>query len=243
MIVYVIHTFCALFCVSVHHNRQQLHSLTMDSAFSPFAEIESFDIKRPDASWSPMKKVSDQDIDLFLNEIDENEKKHDEQKEKEKKKNEMKLHSDCTMKIYPPNTDLSSRFKEMLPSDLKDEMWCLDEETGLPGIVSGLRFSKGIGGQAKYNYTLRFPHSGTETSVVRSSGDHICCPIMENIEYMVSHMDGDQDLICLNQDYEEMNFKLSKKERADVYKSVTECIKTGQDNGKQVYVKILEGPG
>ena len=50
-----------------------------------------------------------------------------------------------------------------------------------------------------------------------------------------------EDLVCLNEDFEEVFFKLSQ-EREDVYKAVTECITTGQDEGKDVYVNVLEGP-
>jgi len=72
-------------------------------------------------------------------------------------------------------------------------------------------------------------------------GDHLVRPVMEKIEYLVSHMDGDEDLVCLDEDFEEIFFKLSKT-REEVYTAVTECIENGQNDGKDVYVTVLEGP-
>ena len=45
----------------------------------------------------------------------------------------------------------------------------------------------------------------------------------------------------MNEDFEEVYFKLSQG-REDVYKKVTEMIETGQEEGKDVYVTVLEGP-
>jgi len=154
----------------------------------------------------------------------------------------MALHKDCTTKTYPPNTDLSSRIIPMHAHDLKNGMWCLDDKTGVPGTVSELKMSKtGKHGHAKFTYKLRMPHSGRASSAMHPGGDHLCRPVMEKIEYLVSHMDGDEDLVCLNEDFEEVFFKLDPG-REDVYKSVTETIETGQDEGKDVYVNVLEGP-
>ena len=49
------------------------------------------------------------------------------------------------------------------------------------------------------------------------------------------------DLVCLNEDFDEIFFKLSPK-REEVYANVTETIQSGQDEGKDVYVTVLEGP-
>ena len=49
------------------------------------------------------------------------------------------------------------------------------------------------------------------------------------------------ELVCLNEDYEELFFKLDPG-RADVYEKVKETIEKGQDEGKDVYVTVLEGP-
>jgi len=154
----------------------------------------------------------------------------------------MALHKDCTTKTYPPNTDLSSRLIPMHAHDLKNGMWCLDDKSGLPGTVSELKMSKtGKHGHAKFTYKLRMPHSGRSSSLMHPGGDHLYRPVMEKVEYLVSHMDGDEDLVCLNEDFEEVFFKLSP-EREDVYTKITECIEKGQDEGKDVYVTVLEGP-
>ena len=50
-----------------------------------------------------------------------------------------------------------------------------------------------------------------------------------------------EDVVCLNEDFEEVYFKLSQG-REDVYKKVTETIESGQAEGKDVYVTVLEGP-
>jgi len=154
----------------------------------------------------------------------------------------MSVFKDCTTKVYPPNTDLTSRLIPMHAHDLKNGMWCLDDKTGLPGTVSDLKFSKtGKHGHAKFTYKLRMPHSGRASSAMHPGGDHLSRPVMEKVEYLVSHMDGDEDLVCLNEDFEEIFFKLSP-ERAEVYQEVTETITNGQDEGKDVYVTVLEGP-
>merc|ERR1740129_2210671 len=102
--------------------------------------------------------------------------------------------------------DLSSRCIPMHAHDLKNGMWCLDDKTGLPGTVSDLKFSKtGKHGHAKFTYKLRMPHSGRASSAMHPGGDHLSRPVMEKIEYLVSHMDG-------------------------------------QEEGKDVYVTVLEGP-
>jgi len=147
-----------------------------------------------------------------------------------------------TTKACGANTDLSSRCVPMHAHDLKNGMWCLDDKTGLPGTVSDLKFSKtGKHGHAKFTYKLRMPHSGRASSAMHPGGDHLTRPVMEKIEYLVSHMDGDEDLVCLNEDFEEIYFKLSK-EREEVYTKVTETIENGQNDGKDVYVTVLEGP-
>jgi len=154
----------------------------------------------------------------------------------------MALHKDTTIKVYGANVDLSSRCIPMHAHDLKNGMWCLDDKTGLPGTVSDLKFSKtGKHGHAKFTYKLRMPHSGRASSAMHPGGDHLTRPVMEKIEYLVSHMDGDEDLVCLNEDFEEIYFKLSK-EREETYTKVTETIETGQNDGKDVYVTVLEGP-
>jgi len=154
----------------------------------------------------------------------------------------MALHKDTTIKVYGANVDLSSRCIPMHAHDLKNGMWCLDDKTGLPGTVSDLKFSKtGKHGHAKFTYKLRMPHSGRASSAMHPGGDHLTRPVMEKVEYLVSHMDGDEDLVCLNEDFEEIFFKLSK-EREEVYAKITETIESGQNDGKDVYVTVLEGP-
>ena len=99
---------------------------------------------------------------------------------------------DCSIKTYPPNTDLSSRIIPMHAHDLKHGMWCLDDKTGLPGTVSDLKFSKtGKHGHAKFTYKLRMPFSGRASSAMHPGGDHLSKPVMEKVEYLVSHMDGE----------------------------------------------------
>eukprot|EP00483_Globobulimina_turgida_P002288 UN02290 len=125
--------------------------------------------------------------------------------------------------------------------DLKNGMWCIDDKSGLPGTVSELKMSKtGKHGHAKFTYKLRMPYSGRSSSLMHPGGDHLYRPVMEKVEYLVSHIDGD-DLVCLNEDFEEVYFKLTE-DREAVYNKITDCIDNGQDNGKDVYVTVLEGP-
>eukprot|EP00483_Globobulimina_turgida_P000576 UN00576 len=153
----------------------------------------------------------------------------------------MALHKDCTSKVYPQNTDLSSRLIPMHAHDLKNGMWCIDDKSGLPGTVSELKMSKtGKHGHAKFTYKLRMPHSGRSSSLMHPGGDHLYRPVMEKVEYLVSHMDGD-DLVCLNEDFEEVFFKLTN-DRESVYDKIIGIIDNGQDDGKDVYVTVLEGP-
>jgi len=151
------------------------------------------------------------------------------------------LLKDCSVRKYPPNTDLSSRLIPMHAHDLKNNMWCLDDKSGLPGVVSDLKMSKtGKHGHAKFTYKLRMPHSGRASSLMHPGGDHLKRPVMEKIEYLVSHLDGDDDLICFNDDYEEIYFKVDPER--DVYPKIEEAIEKGQSEGKDVYVTVLEGP-
>jgi len=155
----------------------------------------------------------------------------------------MSYYSDVTIKSYPPDADLSSRCIPIHAHDLKNGQWCLDDKTGMPGTVSDLKFSKtGKHGHAKFTYKLRMPHSGRASILMHPGGDHLTRPVMEKIEYLVSHMDGDEDLVCLNDDFEEIYFKLSQKDRPEVHKEITECIENGQNDGKDVFVTVLEGP-
>jgi len=153
------------------------------------------------------------------------------------------LHKDVTIKSYPPNTDLSSRCIPIHAHDLKNGQWCLDDKTGIPGTVCDLKFSKtGKHGHAKFTYKLRMPHSGRASSAMHPGGDHLTRPVMEKTEYLVSHYDkNSEELSCLDEDFEEIFFKLSKT-REEVHKKVTECIENGQNEGKDVYVTVLEGP-
>jgi translation elongation factor P/translation initiation factor 5A len=126
--------------------------------------------------------------------------------------------------------------------DLKNGHWCLDDKSGVPGTVSELKMSKtGKHGHAKFTYKLRMPHSGRSSSQMHPGGDHLLKPIMEKVEYLVSHMDGEEDLVCLDDNYEEIYFKLSKS-RDDVYGKVVETISKASDEGKDCYVTVLEGP-
>ena len=97
---------------------------------------------------------------------------------------------DCTVKYLPPNTDLSSRCEPMQAHDLKNGSWCLDDKTGVPGTVSDLKMSKtGKHGHAKFTYKLRMPHSGRAASCMHPGGDHLVRPVMEKVEYLVSHIE------------------------------------------------------
>ena len=108
----------------------------------------------------------------------------------------MAYHKDCTEKEVPKNTDLSSRLIPMQAHDLKNGMWCLDDKSGMPGTVSELKMSKtGKHGHAKFTYKLRMPHSGRSSSLMHPGGDHLLRPVMEKVEYLVSHMDGDGMLL------------------------------------------------
>lgn len=154
----------------------------------------------------------------------------------------MALHKDCTIKKTQPNTDLSSRLIPMQAHDLKNGMWCIDDKSGCPGVVSEVKMSKtGKHGHAKFTYKLRMPHSGRASSLMHPGGDHLLRPVMEKVEFLVSHMDGEEDLVCLDENFEEMYFKLSK-EREDVYPKIVETIEKGQAEGKDVVVTVLEGP-
>jgi translation elongation factor P/translation initiation factor 5A len=151
------------------------------------------------------------------------------------------MYPDCTVKEVPPNTDLTSRLIPIHAHDLKNGMWSLDDKSGMPGTVSDLKMSKtGKHGHAKFTYKLRMPHSGRSSSLMHPGGDHLYQPVMEKLDYLVSHMDGD-DVVCLDENYEEIYFKLSST-RTDVYPKVKETIETGQEEGKDVFVTILEGP-
>jgi translation elongation factor P/translation initiation factor 5A len=149
---------------------------------------------------------------------------------------------DCTVKEVPINTDLTSRLVPIHAHDLKNGMWSLDDKTGMPGIVSDLKMSKtGKHGHAKFTYKLRMPHSGRASSLMHPGGDHLYQPVMEKLEYLVSHLDGDEDIVCLDEEFEEVFFKLSPT-RTDVYDKVKETIAAGQEEGKDVFVTVLEGP-
>merc|ERR1719445_3018540 len=100
---------------------------------------------------------------------------------------------DCSIKMYPPNTDLSSRIIPMHAHDLKNGMWCLDDKTGLPGKVSDLKVTKTGNGDATFTNKLEMPHSGRVSSAMHSGGDHLFRPVMEMVEYLVSHMECDDD--------------------------------------------------
>ncbi|ETO23370.1 hypothetical protein RFI_13814 [Reticulomyxa filosa] len=49
------------------------------------------------------------------------------------------------------------------------------------------------------------------------------------------------DLVCLDENYEEIYFKVSP-EREDVYNKIKETMEQGQKEGKDVYATVLEGP-
>jgi translation elongation factor P/translation initiation factor 5A len=152
------------------------------------------------------------------------------------------LHKDCTVKKMPPNADIGSRLIPMQAHDLKNGMWTLDDKTGVPGVVSDLKMSKtGKHGHAKFTYKIRMPHSGRSASLMHPGGDHLLRPVMEKTDYLVSHIDGEEDLVCLDENYEEIYFKLSP-DREDVYKQVTETLAKAQEEGKDCMVTVLEGP-
>jgi len=152
------------------------------------------------------------------------------------------LHKDVTIKKMPPNADLGSRLIPMSASDLKNGMWTLDDKTGVPGIVSDLKMSKtGKHGHAKFTYKIRMPHSGRSASLMHPGGDHLLRPQMDKIDYLVSHIDGEEDLVCLDENYEEIFFKLSPT-REDVYQKVLDTIQKAQEESKDAMVTVLEGP-
>jgi len=152
------------------------------------------------------------------------------------------LLKDCTIKKVPANSDLSSRLVPCHAHDLKNNMWILDDKSGVAGTVSDLKMSKtGKHGHAKFTYKLRMPHSGRAASAMHPGGDQLYQPVMEKLEYLVSHLDGDEDLVCLDENYEEIYFKVSP-EREDVYTKLKEIMEQGQKEGKDVYATVLEGP-
>jgi len=149
------------------------------------------------------------------------------------------LYEDCTTKVYPPNMNLTPRLIPMRAYELQDCMLCLDDETGLPGEVSELKVTKTGNGHAVFTYKLRMPHSGRTSSAMHSGGDRLLFPVMKNMEYLVSHMDGDDDLVCLTRDYNEIFLKLSPK-REEVHANVAATIRSNRN--KDIYVTVLEGP-
>jgi translation elongation factor P/translation initiation factor 5A len=152
------------------------------------------------------------------------------------------LLKDCTIKKVPANTDLTSRLVPIHAHDLKNNMWVLDDKSGVPGTVSDLKMSKtGKHGHAKFTYKLRMPHSGRTATAMHPGGDHLYQPVMEKLEYLVSHIDGDEDLVCLDENFEEIYFKVDTQ-REDVYTKLKDIIEQGQKEAKDVYVTVLEGP-
>jgi len=152
------------------------------------------------------------------------------------------LLKDCTIKKVPQNSDLSSRLTPIHAHDLKNNMWVLDDKSGVPGTVSELKMSKtGKHGHAKFTYKLRMPHSGRSATAMHPGGDHLYQPVMEKLEYLVSHIDGDEDLVCLDENFEEIYFKVSP-DREDVFQKLKETMEQAQTEGKDVYATVLEGP-
>merc|ERR1711991_1271921 len=100
------------------------------------------------------------------------------------------LLKDCSIKKINSNIDLDSRIIPMQANSLKNNMWCLDDKSGIPGKVFDLKKTKtGKYGHAKCTYKLKMPHSGRTSRCSHPSTDHLKRPQMEKIEYIVSHVE------------------------------------------------------
>merc|ERR1712130_850616 len=98
-----------------------------------------------------------------------------------------------------------------------------------------------LDGQSTFTYELDVCYSGINLMSyhLSKSGDQLFKPIMQKIQYLVSHMDGDGDLICLDDNFEEIILKVSPQ-RNDAYRMVTACLKMRNKNkDSDVYVEVL----
>ena len=155
-------------------------------------------------------------------------------------------HKDCIAKFYPINTNLSLRIVKMKATKLKNGQWCMDDRISkLPGIVSKLQYTKpGKHGYGRYSFYLSSPFSSNKKIEsfrrLRHGGEDIYCPIMKTLEFLISSI-SDDDLICLDENYEEVIFKISK-DRKQIYDEIWQKFNKAQNKGVNVYAVVLEGP-
>eukprot|EP00483_Globobulimina_turgida_P004714 UN04723 len=72
----------------------------------------------------------------------------------------------------------------MQAHDLKNGMWCIDDKSGFPGVVTRLKMSKtGKHGHAKFTYKLVMPYTGKTSSPMHPGNDNLLRPVMNKVEY------------------------------------------------------------
>ena len=163
----------------------------------------------------------------------------------------MTLHQDCCIKVMSDEVDLESKILPIEAHNIKNGMWLLDDKSGFPGVVSDVKRSKtGKHGHAKVTYKLRMPHSNRVSSLMHAGKDRLFQPSMQKIDYLVSHMDNNNEDIVLvdNESSESLYFKLCNDTRKSVYDKMIKTINTCENNNNknneqdEVYATVLEGP-
>lgn len=145
------------------------------------------------------------------------------------------LHAHANVLGERPGEDLSSRLEPIQAHHLKNNAYVLDDNTGLPGIVSDLKMSKtGKHGHAKFTYKLSMPFSGRTSSPMHPGGDRLLRPVMAKKEYEV--MDYTGGFLSILDGDEERQLKLA--EDTELGKKILDAF----NDDKLVIVTTIEGP-
>eukprot|EP01084_Bolivina_argentea_P185283 319523_1 len=152
-----------------------------------------------------------------------------------------------TIKNNSSNIDLFHRAIGIHAADMQIGMWHIDDKYGLPGIIKQFKKSKrGKHGYCKIWYNVEIPYLNKQSSFICSGNDLKYTAIMEEIQYLFSHLDGDEcgeeDIICLDENCNEIRFKLSKQHNILLYTKICNIIAIGSKQMRNVYIKLLEGP-
>eukprot|EP00478_Filoreta_tenera_P002945 GABV01003076.1.p2 GENE.GABV01003076.1~~GABV01003076.1.p2 ORF type:complete len:174 (-),score=62.23 GABV01003076.1:58-579(-) len=146
------------------------------------------------------------------------------------------VNSACYLEVKG-GEDVSSRLEPIQAHDLKNGHWCLDDKTGMPGIISDVKMSKtGKHGHAKFTYKLKMPFTDKSSTLMHAGGDRLERPVMSKQDYEVMNYDADEGDLTVLDGEEELMLKLG--EDTETGQKVKELF----DKGEVVIVTVLTGP-
>ena len=127
---------------------------------------------------------------------------------------------------------------------VKDGMFMIHSQSGYCGKVEKLKkVSDGKHGHCKVIYELRLLHNGLTKKEAFKGKKIVKQAIINKQDYLVSFYDDQsKQVVCYNDDFEEIYLSIDDKSNKKVFDKLLKCIDSSIEDGKDCYVVTMEIP-